>query len=568
MSIKALFAIFSRQCRQVRIILSTSRSLLAACGDLKETVRAFPTIKRWRLVKMARKAKQLYRQGYKKKAAKISIRALELCSDRWIFNYIAGRSLPSRKDPYKYLGAALVLRPNDHRTLEALIAAILRSKNLRQFAPEYLRYLHHATAISPKDLPTITRLIHVLAASEDLETVAAEYSRFYEKAGFKPEIIVAPIRTVHSWSATSQSPLLDAGEIEQIPLKSPVVFGHSTSSEVVYRQSNKPYVADIKNARIFSHSSVILTPDGNALSDVAGHENLGQYVSFDHEKRFVLRQKDRLLLDLTEFKNREVEAGIFLSGLASEYFGHWMAEFLPKLQFLQQHPDFKKLPLIIDADLPLPYLQHLRRFADNDLILLQADESLLCNRLLVAPSSTFFPVHLTRSLDPYAYPGPSARTLQFLRGDRGAKGKPHRRIFTARKDMKWRQMANEDEVAAALLKTGFEIVYMHNMTMDEQITLFQEAEWIVAPNGSALYNIIFADPSVKLLILGQRNLYNWATFQGPIEELGYHPVFVCGEFTGPASHPHSDYSISLETLQQALTSMGLHYPSDEAEIVN
>ena len=135
----------------------------------------------------------------------------------------------------------------------------------------------------------------------------------------------------------------------------------------------------------------ILTSDGTAISDTGGHPKFGRFVSFIYEPVVLAQQPDKVILSFGKFETREIEAGIFLSGLASNAFGHWLPEFLPKLQFLQQHPDFANLPLIVDADMPQSHFDHLRRLSDNPLILLRTNESLICRRLLVAPSPAFLP---------------------------------------------------------------------------------------------------------------------------------------------------------------------------------
>ena len=327
--------------------------------------------------------------------------------------------------------------------------------------------------------------------------------------------------------------------------------------------SNKPYVASITDARIFSHSSLVLTSDSTVLSDTGGHQKFGCYVSFAYEAVVLAQQPGKVLLNFSEFKTREIEAGIFLSGLASNAFGHWLPEFLPKLQFLKQHPDFAELPLIVDADMPQSHFDHLRRLADNPLILLQTNESLLCRRLLVAPSPAFSPVELfPNDIPVHEMPGLSPRALQFLRGDESFdnnnKVVRHRRIFLARKNMKWRRLLNEEEIAADLSKLGFETIVIEEMTVREQIDLFQQALWIVAPNGSALLNLIFADPSVKLLVLTQPNLFNWGTFQGPMASLGYRSVCVCGDYAVAKDQKHSDYHIPVQRIRQALVDIGMN----------
>jgi capsular polysaccharide biosynthesis protein len=157
-------------------------------------------------------------------------------------------------------------------------------------------------------------------------------------------------------------------------------------------------------------------------------------------------------------------------------------------------------------------------------------------------------------------PGLSPRALQFLRGDESIDDKVarHRRIFLARKNMKWRRLLNEEEIAADLSKLGFETIVIEEMTARQQIDLFKQALWVVAPNGSALLNLIFADPTVKLVVLTQPNLFNWGTFHGPMASLGYRSVCVCGDYAVAKDQKHSDYRVPVRLIRQALADIGMN----------
>jgi tetratricopeptide (TPR) repeat protein len=426
---------------------------------------------------------------------------------------------------------------------------------------EASKYLRQAIAISPNHRQTILQLIDAIASSEGMELAAAEYVKHCSQIGIKADIAIASISTVQDWAQKTGLSLLDAGDVEEIPFETPHVWGMDATYKTTIALSNKPYVADITDARIFSNSSIILTSDGTALSDTAGHPKFGRYVSFAYEPVVLAQQPEKVILNFSDFKTREIEAGIYLSGLASNAFGHWLPEFLPKLQFLKQHLNFINLPLIVDKDMPQSHFDHLRRLADNPLILLQANESLLCRRLLVAPSPAFSPVELFPNDVPVGeMPGLSPRAMCFLRGNElfDSTKSRYRRIFLARKNMRWRRLLNEEEIAADLSKLGFETIFIEELTAREQIDLFQQALWIVAPNGSALLNLIFADQSVKLLVLTQPNLFNWGTFQGPMDSLGYQSVCVCGEYAVATDQKHSDYRVPKQLVRQALAGMGMN----------
>ena len=474
---------------------------------------------------MAQQAYNLQQQRRMEEASVIAVQAAKLSPDHWLSNFIAGVTL-------KAMG---------------------REK-------EACKYLRQAVATSPNDRQTIQQLIKAIAISDGIELAASEYETNCQHIGSKADILIAPISTVRDWAQKTKLPLLEAGEVEEIPFKFPHIWGNTQATDKIIALSNKPYVADLKDARIFSNSSIILTSDGTAISETGGHPKFGRYIDFIYETVVLAQQPGNLLLNFSDFSIREVEAGIFLSGLASKAFGHWLPEFLPKLQFLQQHPDFTAMPLIVDADMPQSHFDHLRRLADNPLILLQANESILCRRLLVAPSPAFLPVEMfPNDIPAYELPGLSPRAMRFLQTGKSfeIKKNPHRRIFLARRNMIWRRLLNEDEIIADLSRLGFETIFIEDMTANEQIDLFQQTQWIVAPNGSALLNLIFADTSVKLLVLAQPNLVNWGTFQGPMEELGYQSVCVCGEYAVSETQKHSDYKVSTQRIRQALYGLGM-----------
>lgn len=458
--------------------------------------------------------------------AVIAVQATELFPTSWIFHFLAGVALKGtgrEKDACKYLRQAVAICPNDRQTIRQLIEAI--------------------------------------ATSDGIELAASEYAAHCHLIGIQVGIVVAPISTVRDWSQKIGLSLLEAGEVEEIPFTAPHVWGYPPATDTMFALSNKPYVAEIKDARIFSNSSLILTFDGTALSETGGHSDFGRFINFAYETIVLAQQPAKVLLNFSEFNTREIEAGIFLSGLASSAFGHWLPEFLPKLQFLQRHPDFASLPIIVDAGMPQSHFDHLRRLAGNPLILLQASESLLCRRLLVAPSPAFFPVEtFPNDIPMHELPGLSPRAMRFLRAGESfeIKKSRHRRIFLARKNMKWRRLLNEEEIAKDLLTLGFESIFIEEMSVGEQIDLFQQAQWIVAPNGSALLNLIFADTSTKLLVLTQPNLHNWGTFQGPMDALGYQSLCVCGDYAVAEDKKHSDYHIPLQRIRDALSYMGIN----------
>jgi len=436
----------------------------------------------------------------------------------------------------------------------------LNSINEPETAVEYLRA---ALASWPSDRDSLKHLTRAVAAAQGLEQAATEYDSGSRLGCAGPKSVVASLSSVPDWAELTGHPLMPLGEAEHIPYRAPVVFGSSEPSELEFRLSNRPYVAEVHGARIFSGSDIVLAPDGTALSDAGTHPQFGRYLSYAFDSAVLAQRDGRVLLGLDQFVDRELDSAIHLSGCATDAFGHWLPDFLARLQFFQQHPDFERLPILVDANMPASHIDHLQRLAPNPLVYLLPGESLTVRRLVVAPSPAFFPVELLpNDLPPSEMPGLSPSALRFLRGQPVTEGRRQleRRIFLARRNTRWRRLTNENEISDDLARLDFEPVFLEDLPMHEQIELFRSSDWIVAPNGSALLNLVFAEPTVKVVILSQPNLFNWGTLQGPMEDLGYRLLFVCGEWAVSTREKHSDYIVRKEVVREALVSLGMRMP--------
>jgi hypothetical protein len=428
---------------------------------------------------------------------------------------------------------------------------------------EACNYLKRALQVCPSHRPTIRQYIEAVAASYGVDESVSRYKNICPSELKDIDIIVAPVESVVSWAHQHGVPYFEVGVIEEVLYLLPPVFGDKESvPHKLYASSNQPYVAEVPNARIFGESSIILTGDGIALSDTGGHRRYGKCVNFIYEDIVLAQKKNQLVLEFSDYKSRKVKEAIFLSGMASGAFGHWLPEFLPKLNFLMNHPDYNHLPIIVDAGMPRSHFEHLKRLSNNSLILLENKESILCERLLVSPSPTFFPREVfPGSKIPMKDMLPLAKSaMEFIRGQEvGCPAELRsRRLFISRLNSHGRNLINEEEIFLNLKGLHFERVFPEEMSVSEQIELFKQAEVVVSPNGSALLNLIFSNTETKILILSQANLHNWGTFQGVMESLGYKPLWVCGDYALAETQKHSDYHIDPNRVLEAIRSIGVN----------
>lgn len=367
--------------------------------------------------------------------------------------------------------------------------------------------------------------------------------------------------SVEDWAKSNSSVIFrPCGLSTPISIKDPLIFDSNGVNELQkedFTYSNRPYFAEVQNAKIYSNSSFVFTSNKVALNDTFSHSQFGHHVNFCYDKTVVAQRNGQILFDHAGFASIEVDKGIMLCGLVSSAYGHWVPEYLTKLRFLEQHPDFESFPIIVDSDMPKSNLDFLKAITQNRILELPQSTAFNVRRLILAPTPTFYPVELFAGHNiPSKDIGPLCPvSLEYLKSKIPTINRLNpilsSKIFLSRKKMKWRRIQNEFEISDYLTSIGFQEICIEDYSFDEQVAIFANAEVIVAPNGSSLLNVIFCKKDTKIFVLSQHGLHTWAGFSGPMIQNGYHKIlFVLGNEANDSKH--ADYCVPLERLKQAL----------------
>jgi len=83
------------------------------------------------------------------------------------------------------------------------------------------------------------------------------------------------------------------------------------------------------------------------------------------------------------------------------------------------------------------------------------------------------------------------------------------KLFISRQNCNSRNLVNEGDVSKILKKAGFRILDMNDFNIVEQIKLFSNAEIVVSATGSALTNLIFCNPLVKVYEISPKYQFDY-----------------------------------------------------------
>jgi len=176
---------------------------------------------------------------------------------------------------------------------------------------------------------------------------------------------------------------------------------------------------------------------------------------------------------------------------------HWMLDLLPKL-FIALATGLDHGTFYLGASTPfqtdtlkLLGIPLARTIDANVIPFLQADE-------LIVP-------FLGQRHPPNIFSAGKCRLLvdifSFLVSGKTVLRKLPTRFLVSRGKTRSRRVVNEAELLARLEPLGFRPVYLEDLSLVEQITLFSKAEAIVASTGAGLINLIHARPGTPVAIL-------------------------------------------------------------------
>ena len=207
-------------------------------------------------------------------------------------------------------------------------------------------------------------------------------------------------------------------------------------------------------------------------------------------------------------KVQYLENGFFLSGIFSGNYYHFLISILPRLQYIDSIPS--DVPLLVDKCVErISTFKQALAYCNNEhrpiIILDDNIRYVVTNLYLVTIQAAAQPNYGIGQLLSYDDDLYSREALKFVRD--AALRHLHtntnlpKRVFISRKNASGLRKFNERECIEALKPLGFEVIYPENLSFDDQVSLFNQADCIVGGSGAAFTNILFSSNKVKYIIL-------------------------------------------------------------------
>ncbi|MDD3150403.1 MAG: glycosyltransferase 61 family protein [Candidatus Gastranaerophilales bacterium] len=249
------------------------------------------------------------------------------------------------------------------------------------------------------------------------------------------------------------------------------------------QETEGAFVAGIPNGRVFvkqSEETYIITPDDKFIQE------LTLLPDKKPEEYYIMQQKE-----LPE----EVYIGdnvLVLTSLWGNNYYHWLSLIIPRIHALEKAgyklEDFDKILINYVGFNYQKDIFKILGISFDKVVGTLAKGALLRAKNLVVPSiQSNLPTWATTCL------------RDKFKEQINVKTNKSDMIYISRNRATARRVLNEDKVFNFLSEFGFQMLRMEDYSFSEQLSIFANANIIVAPHGAGLTNISFCKPGTKLI---------------------------------------------------------------------
>jgi len=241
---------------------------------------------------------------------------------------------------------------------------------------------------------------------------------------------------------------------------------------------------------------------------------------------------------------------VVLGDLWAESYGHWLSFGLGRLAYIEREIKRDKIDhFIVPSRLKRVQTDTLKLMGiPLDKVISVADvPSIKCERLVLSTWSHF--------IDPIV--------IDFLRKEFLKSTKPSRfgkRLYISRQRSTGRRLSNEAEVLDVLEPLGFETVFCEDISFEDQVAMFAQADVILGAHGSDLSNVLFCRRGTKILELFGSQFLNtniWTTANLVGAEYGHLIEKSPKPAGGDYKLANLDINVSIPELRKLLSLLGV-----------
>jgi capsular polysaccharide biosynthesis protein len=344
-------------------------------------------------------------------------------------------------------------------------------------------------------------------------------------------------------------------------------FVHA-APEVIGQGNHRPiagvtrslFLACFPSIRLRGRSAVLRSHDGLLLDAQPGErERLDDELEWDPTIFHVTGDEAAYLPASDEESPLVIDEAFTLLGAHTDFFGHWMCEYLPRYSAARAQHGAPFPTVLIDACMPPSHKASLQLlYPDQPVTEIPSFRSVQVERLWHAPTLMYMPLHEVRN-ERFAWEHVTAPPHRFVpvlqdlqrRADHALTlGPAVDATMLDRKSFRHRKLVNAAEIRNVATEHGFKLEYPEDLDFGGQVRLLRESKLVLAPEGSAIFLAFFMRPGTHLCILSHPLTDVLGDYNGILDAIGVRVSAITGPFERhhPETPHDSDYRIDPQRL--------------------
>lgn len=322
----------------------------------------------------------------------------------------------------------------------------------------------------------------------------------------------------------------------------------------------------IDNATLFYSSDFILTNNQLIWHKFDAYNFTKNYPC----DKFLIRRENNILYIRKPYRIINVDVAFTLIGVHSHVWSHALSEYFTKLSQLQLVLDDAKCRVAIlvpnykDDQLKEVIYKEINKYTNVEIIIVNENEAVRTPIAYYVERPCKFTDHedyveIGDSVQPKIVSDIIKQNLvnPYLSSLSGLETTPKYKLYLSRKNGKYRNLTNNDEVEQYFKDRGYFIFEPHTVSLEEKIRIFNNAEVIVGPFSSAFSNMIFSKSGTKVLMFTNYNraFESWLCMHE--QYFGMDMLLVTGQDTNTGNLAHCSYYIPLEKIERACKHHGI-----------
>lgn len=283
------------------------------------------------------------------------------------------------------------------------------------------------------------------------------------------------------------------------------VYRKKIQSEKVTRKLPETYIAELRDAIVFGENELVLSKK-TVVSDIFTNEYADKMVLNKGIVKQVDLDNKEVVLKYHNYRKLPVKEAFCLVGMFSYSYYHFLVDLLPKLYYLYQCDEYRRIPLLIDNRAYQNYKTIIDAFNihKRKIICVGANVAYKVKRLVMTSNCTLYDRYVLE--DYYKDTGHvyDKKAIKFVREyalSKVSAVEKNKRVYISRKEIedKRRRLADEEVVEDIFHKYGFITVCPEKLSFFEQVKLFSQTKIMAGVSGAAFTNIIFMPKDAKII---------------------------------------------------------------------